>query len=178
MVCGVEPAHASADQAEERGREACAVKEVEEVKGQQGEIVGGIDAGVHFPQEPFVVVQQPLPYRGVRGQILVPESWTKDVGACGMYIVALVQLPLDVWQCYHDGQVPPHVRVPQLQCFAHLVWGAEGCTGNFAILDPQDALSFQAVEVFGKAAAIGAEIVSLYEERQQRVQLIKRVEDP
>lgn len=41
----------------------------------------------------------------------------------------------------------------------------------------QDALALQAIEVFGEAAAVGAEVVPLHEEVEERVDFVVVVED-
>jgi hypothetical protein len=39
----------------------------------------------------------------------------------GMYIVAFVQLSLQIWQADHHGQILPDIAVAELQSLAHII---------------------------------------------------------
>lgn len=65
MVCFGKAADTSADQPEEGGGIFGVVEEVGEVENQEREVIGGIYAWIHIPQEPFVAVKDSLAGRGV-----------------------------------------------------------------------------------------------------------------
>ena len=97
MIGLAEPPYSRADEPEERGGIFGVVEEVGEVEGQEGEVVGGVDAGIDFPQEPFVVVEYPLPETGIVGQLISPVVARPQYRSLrGVDLIALVELPLQI----------------------------------------------------------------------------------
>lgn len=79
-----------------------------------------------------------------------------------MDVIALVKLPLEIRQPYHDGQVVPYIACFQLQSFAHEAWSPKSGTWGFSTLDAEGSLALQIVEILGEASAIGLEVMPLY----------------
>ncbi len=113
MVGFAQTADACGDEPEEGRVVLGAVEEVGEVESQEGEVVCCVDAGVDVPQEPFVVVHQPLFDGSVRWQPVAVVAGTQERCLRDMDVVALVQLALEVRQADHDGQVLPHIARPE-----------------------------------------------------------------
>ena len=90
----------------------------------------------------------------------------------------LVQLALQVRHADHDEQVAPEVGVAQRRDLTQAVRREQlRARRDAAAGDAQCALALQAVEVLDEAAAVGAQVVALDDEGEQRVQLIEGVED-
>ena len=53
---------------------------------------------------------------------------------CGVYIVSLVKLPLDVGQSYQNSQVLPDVHFTEFQSLSHLGCCTELCPWDLATL--------------------------------------------
>lgn len=136
------------------------VKEVGEVKRQQSKVVRSIHARVHFPQEPFVVVEDALSVSRILRQRISSESRSQDVGRSSMNIIMLIQLPLCIWQHDHNSQILPHICIAQFQSFADLFGSSQSSSGNLMAFGEQHSFSFQSIEIFGEAAAIGAKVVA------------------
>lgn len=66
VICLAHTADAGPNKPEEGGEVFGVVEKVSEIEGQQGEVIGGIDAGVDVPQEPFIVVDDSFPQCRVR----------------------------------------------------------------------------------------------------------------
>lgn len=97
MIGLAEPPYARADEPEEGGRVLGVVEEVGKVEGEEGEVVGGVDAGVDLPQEPFVVVEYPLPQTGIVGQLISSVVARPQYGSLrGVDLIALVELSLQI----------------------------------------------------------------------------------
>lgn len=164
------PAHARPDHPQEGVVVFGVVEEVGQVEGQQGEVVGGVDARVDVPQEPPVVVQDLVPPGRVRRQGGVGGA---QQGAGRIHLVALVELPLEVGDADHDGEVPPDVGGAELEGVPDDGGGAGGGAGD---LGGEGPLALEPVEVLGEGAAAGGQVVALDEEHEQGVGLVERVE--
>lgn len=66
VICLAHTADSGPNKPEERGEVFGVVEKVSEIEGQQGEVIGGIDAGIDVPQEPMVVVDDSFPQGRVR----------------------------------------------------------------------------------------------------------------
>lgn len=111
MVGLAESPYARADYPHEGRMVLCAVEEVGHVEDEQGEVVCGIDARVYIPQEPLVVVHQPLLERRARLQAVscTGIAWSQEVRVRGVDIVALVELALQPRHSDEDGEILPHI---------------------------------------------------------------------
>ena len=78
------------------------VEQIGHIEDYQREVVGGIDARVYVPQEPLVVKHQSLFYASSCSEAISFPVVTRSqyVRVRGMYIVALVQLPLQPRQAH------------------------------------------------------------------------------
>lgn len=166
MICVAQSANPRADCPHEGRVVFGAVEQVGHVEDEQGEVVGRVHAGVDVAQKPFVVVHEPLLDGRARGGAIALSlvGRAEEVGMSRVDIVALIQLALQPWQANEDSEVLPDIRWPQLDGIAHTVAGAELGTRYLSALDAQHAGAFEAVEVLGKGAAIGAEEVAFHEE--------------
>ena len=98
MIGLAEPAYPRADEPEEGGWIFGVVEEVCEIESQEREVVGGVDGGVDLPQEPFIVVEYPLPHTEIVWQLISPVVGRSQYGSLRrMDLIALVDLPLQIW---------------------------------------------------------------------------------
>lgn len=126
-----------------------AVKQVGQIEGQESEVVGGIDTGVNVPQEPVVVVHEPVAPGGIGRQGRVGGA---QEGARGIGLVGIVELALQVRNADGDGEVAPDVGTGEAQGVPH---DGRAAGGGARELGGEGPLALQAVEVLGKRAAAG-----------------------
>ncbi len=119
MVCFAQAADSSRDEPEEGRRVSCIVEKVGEAKSEEGEIVGGVYAGVDVPQEPFVAVEYSLPDGSIVGEGIAVVGGAKDCGLRCVYIVAFVELAFQIGQADYNREIVPDIAVTQSQCLVH-----------------------------------------------------------
>lgn len=170
VVGAIHSSYAGADQPHERAVVLGPVKQVGEVEGQDGKAVAGVDAGIYVANEPLVVVEDALLDGRIGGHARVVCA---EQGPGRLNLVRLVELALEVGDADNDGKVLPHVGAPQLERLPHDARGGGRGPGD---LGGEGLFALQAVKVFGKGAAAGAQIVALDDEHDESVELIEGVE--
>lgn len=76
VIDRAEAADAGADEPEEGRGVFRVVEEIGQVEGEEGEVVGCVDAGIDVPQEPFVEVLYALPESRVWGEAVAVVAGT------------------------------------------------------------------------------------------------------
>ena len=94
VVCLTETSNASANQPEEGRRVFGVIEEIGQVEGQEGEIIGGIYAGVNISKKPLVEIQYPLSYRRIMRESIPIVRWSYYCGLRCVDIIAFVELAL------------------------------------------------------------------------------------
>lgn len=92
-----------------------------------------------------------------------------------MYIIALIQLPLEIGQSNHDGQVVPDIARFKLQRFAHETRSPNTGAWCFSTFDAEDSLALKIIEILGETSAIGLEVMPLHGQHQQCIDLIEGI---